>query len=38
VTTQTDSAGAPQLPHKEFLGHPVALWQLSNIEMWERFA
>jgi POT family proton-dependent oligopeptide transporter len=29
---------APQLPHKEFLGHPVALWQLSNIEMWERFA
>ena len=20
------------------MGHPVALWQLSNIEMWERFA
>jgi len=28
----------PALPHREFLGHPVSLWQLSNIEMWERFA
>jgi POT family proton-dependent oligopeptide transporter len=38
VTTQTDPANAPKAPHKEFLGHPVALWQLSNIEMWERFS
>ena len=25
-------------PPGEFLGHPKALWQLFNIEMWERFA
>jgi len=26
------------MPRSEFLGHPISLWQLSNIEMWERFA
>ncbi len=40
MATQTDLPNAPQpdLPHGEFLGHPKALWQLSNVEMWERFA
>ena len=38
MTTQTDTANAPDIPPGEFLGHPRALWQLSNIEMWERFA
>jgi POT family proton-dependent oligopeptide transporter len=28
----------PELPKGEFMGHPKALWQLFNIEMWERFA
>jgi POT family proton-dependent oligopeptide transporter len=39
-STQTDVPDAPQpdLPHGEYLGHPKALWQLFNIEMWERFA
>jgi POT family proton-dependent oligopeptide transporter len=38
VTTQTDTADRPDIPPGEFLGHPKALWQLSNIEMWERFS
>jgi POT family proton-dependent oligopeptide transporter len=38
VSTQTDTANTPDIPPGEFLGHPKALWQLSNIEMWERFA
>jgi len=40
VTDQTNGADAPHtgLPPNDFLGHPVALWQLFNIEMWERFA
>jgi POT family proton-dependent oligopeptide transporter len=38
VSTQTDTANRPDIPPGEFLGHPKALWQLSNIEMWERFA
>jgi POT family proton-dependent oligopeptide transporter len=38
VTTQTDTSNDPGVPHQEFLGHPKALWQLSNIEMWERFS
>jgi len=40
VTNQTDGANAlqPDLPPGEFMGHPKALWQLFNIEMWERFA
>jgi POT family proton-dependent oligopeptide transporter len=38
VNTQTEAAGRPGIPPGEFLGHPKALWQLSNIEMWERFA
>ena len=38
MTTQTDMPKAPDVPPGEFLGHPVSLWQLSNIEMWERFA
>jgi POT family proton-dependent oligopeptide transporter len=40
VTNQTEGAAnafvAP--PSGEFLGHPKALWQLFNIEMWERFS
>ena len=38
MNTQTDTANTPDIPPGEFLGHPKALWQLSNIEMWERFA
>jgi POT family proton-dependent oligopeptide transporter len=38
VNTQTDTANTPNIPPGDFLGHPKALWQLSNIEMWERFA
>jgi POT family proton-dependent oligopeptide transporter len=40
VSTQTDVSDAqkPDLPEGEFLGHPKALWQLFNIELWERFA
>jgi len=40
VTNQTDSIRAPfrEPPEGEFMGHPKALWQLFNIEMWERFA
>ncbi len=40
MTDQTDGGNAlqPDLPAGDFLGHPKALWQLSNIEMWERFA
>ena len=28
----------PDIPPGEFLGHPKALWQLSNVELWERFS
>ena len=40
MTNQTDSIRAPfrEPPEGEFMGHPKALWQLFNIEMWERFA
>ena len=38
MSTQADIPNAPPASHGEFLGHPVSLWQLSNIEMWERFA
>ena len=40
MTNQIDGAMGPQpdLPPGEFMGHPKALWQLFNIEMWERFA
>jgi len=38
VSTQTDQPYVPPIPPGEILGHPKALWQLSNIEMWERFA
>jgi len=40
VTNQADSIRAPfrEPPEGEFMGHPKALWQLFNIEMWERFA
>ncbi|MEJ8568118.1 peptide MFS transporter [Elongatibacter sediminis] len=38
MSTQTDLPDAPNIPPGEILGHPKALWQLSNIEMWERFA
>lgn len=38
MTTQNEQGGAPALGSGEFLGHPISLWQLSNIEMWERFA
>jgi len=39
--SQTDQPIAPVPPPLhggQFLGHPVALWQLFHIEMWERFA
>jgi POT family proton-dependent oligopeptide transporter len=40
VTDQTEGAitRQPGLPAGDFMGHPKALWQLFNIEMWERFA
>ena len=38
MNTQTEIPGKAPIPPKEFLGHPISLWQLSNIEMWERFA
>ena len=38
MSTQTGTANQPDIPPGEILGHPKALWQLSNIEMWERFA
>jgi POT family proton-dependent oligopeptide transporter len=39
LNTQTDNPNSvPGLPPGEFLGHPKSLWQLFNIEMWERFA
>lgn len=38
MTNENQPAGAPPLPSGEFLGHPKSLWQLSNIEMWERFS
>jgi POT family proton-dependent oligopeptide transporter len=38
VSTQTETGNAQNIPPGEFFGHPKALWQLSNIEMWERFA
>jgi len=40
VTDQTDGVSTSFLepPPGEFMGHPKALWQLFNIEMWERFA
>ncbi|MFC1778230.1 peptide MFS transporter [Pseudomonadota bacterium] len=40
MTNQTDGANSlqPDLPAGDFLGHPKALWQLFNIEMWERFS
>ena len=38
MNTQTEAANRPDIPPGEFIGHPKALWQLSNIEMWERFA
>ena len=28
----------PPLHGGEIMGHPKALWQLFNIELWERFA
>lgn len=38
MNQQADDAARPAPPPGEFFGHPVSLWQLSNIEMWERFA
>jgi POT family proton-dependent oligopeptide transporter len=40
VSNQTDVSDSPQPPLHggEILGHPKALWQLFNIELWERFA
>ncbi len=40
MSNQNDvpNASQPPLHGGEFLGHPKALWQLFNIEMWERFA
>lgn len=38
MNTQTDVPDAPDIPPGQILGHPKALWQLSNIEMWEHFS
>jgi len=39
VSNQTDVPDAqPPLHGGEIMGHPKALWQLFNIELWERFA
>jgi POT family proton-dependent oligopeptide transporter len=38
VSTQPNVPSVPGIPPGELFGHPKALWQLSNIEMWERFA
>ena len=38
MSTGTESNSRPALPPGEFMGHPKALWQLSNVEMWERFS
>ncbi len=38
MNTQTDVSNVPDIPPGQILGHPKALWQLSNINMWERFA
>lgn len=40
MTDQTDYGDTlrASMPPGEFMGHPKALWQLFNIEMWERFA
>ena len=40
VTNQTDGVDTSFIapPPGEFMGHPKALWQLFNIEMWERFS
>lgn len=40
MTNKTDGAATSFIapPAGDFMGHPKALWQLFNIEMWERFA
>lgn len=39
MSTQTDVPNTPPPLHGgDFMGHPKALWQLFNIELWERFA
>jgi POT family proton-dependent oligopeptide transporter len=38
IQTNASKLPRPELPHGEILGHPKALWQLSNVEMWERFS
>lgn len=38
MNSATDLPRAPDIPPGETFGHPKSLWQLSNIEMWERFA
>jgi hypothetical protein len=38
IQTDASKPPRPELPHGEILGHPKALWQLSNVEMWERFS
>lgn len=38
MNTTTEQDQKPDLPPGEILGHPRALWQLFNIELWERFA
>ena len=38
MNTQTEMGKRPDIPPGEIMGHPKALWQLSNIEMWERFS
>ena len=40
MSNQTDGSESTFIapPPGEFMGHPKALWQLFNIEMWERFS
>lgn len=38
MSTETQNNSRPAIPPGEFMGHPKALWQLSNVEMWERFS
>ncbi len=38
IQSDVPNGNIPELPTGEFLGHPKALWQLFNIEMWERFS
>lgn len=38
MSDQKDMPNTADIHQAEFLGYPISVWQLSNIEMWERFA